>query len=100
MHNGIFSSLEEVMHFYNTRDVVGAGWSPSAKADVNTNSDWRPWGAPEYAQTMHRGPEIGNLGLTVRQEKAIVAFMRTLSDTRPVTPPPAYRAAATQQITN
>jgi cytochrome c peroxidase len=100
MHNGIFSSLEEVMHFYNTRDVVGAGWSPSAKADVKTNSDWRPWGAPEYAQTMHRGPEIGNLGLTVRQEKAIVAFMRTLSDTRPVTPPPAYRATATQQITN
>ena len=100
MHNGIFSSLEEVMHFYNTRDVVGAGWSPSAKADVKTNADWRPWGAPEYAQTMHRGPEIGNLGLTVRQEKAIVAFMRTLSDTRPVTPPPAYRATATQQITN
>jgi len=93
MHNGIFSSLEEVMHFYNTRDVVGAGWSPSAKADDKTKSDWRPWGAPEYAQTMERGNEIGNLGLTVRQEKAIVAFMRTLSDTKVVLPPAAYAAA-------
>ena len=98
MHNGIFSSLEEVMHFYNTRDVKGAGWSPSAKADDKTRPDWRPWGNPEYPQTMQRGDEIGNLGLSVRQEKAIVAFMRTLSDTRDILPPPAYVAPA--QTTN
>ena len=101
MHNGIFSSLEEVMHFYNTRDVAGAGWNPKTKADdKNVANGWRPWGAPEYAQTMHRGPEVGNLGLTVRQEKAIVAFMRTLSDTRDILPPPAYVAPATQQPAN
>ena len=95
MHNGIFSSLEEVMHFYNTRDVAGAGWNPNTKADdKNVANGWRPWGSPEYAPTMHRGPEIGNLGLTVRQEKAIVAFMRTLSDTRDILPPPAYVAPA------
>jgi cytochrome c peroxidase len=28
MHNGVFKSLEEVVHFYNTRDVPGAGWAP------------------------------------------------------------------------
>jgi cytochrome c peroxidase len=101
MHNGIFSSLEEVMHFYNTRDVAGAGWNPKTKADdKNVANGWRPWGAPEFAQTMHRGPEVGNLGLTVRQEKAIVAFMRTLSDTRDILPPPAYVAPATQQPAN
>ena len=25
-HNGYFKSLEEIVHFYNTRDVPGAGW--------------------------------------------------------------------------
>ena len=25
-HNGYFKSLEEIVHFYNTRDVAGAGW--------------------------------------------------------------------------
>jgi cytochrome c peroxidase len=101
MHNGIFSSLEEVMHFYNTRDVKGAGWNPKTKADdKNVANGWRPWGSPEYAQTMHRGPEVGNLGLSVKEEKAIVAFMRTLSDTRDILPPPAYVAPAPLQPAN
>jgi cytochrome c peroxidase len=100
MHNGIFSSLEEVMHFYNTRDVKGAGWSPSAKADDKTRPDWRPWGAPEYAKTMEGSDELGNFGLSVKEEKAIVAFMRTLSDTRVVLPPAPYAAAAPAPATN
>jgi len=99
MHNGVFASLEEVMHFYNTRDVKGAGWSPSAKADDKTRPDWRPWGAPEYAQTMSRD-ELGNFGLSVKEEKAIVAFLRTLSDTKVVLPPATYVAAAPAQPAN
>jgi cytochrome c peroxidase len=67
MHNGAFNSLEQVMHFYNTRDVPGEGWNGV------------PWGAPETANpTGHRG--LGRLGLTLAEEAAIVAFMRTLSD--------------------
>ena len=100
MHNGVFASLEEVMHFYNTRDVKGAGWSPSAKADDKTRPDWRPWGAPEYAQTMAGNDELGNFGLSVKEEKAIVAFMRTLSDTKVVLPPATYVAAAPAQPAN
>jgi cytochrome c peroxidase len=100
MHNGVFASLEEVMHFYNTRDVKGAGWSPSAKADDKTRPDWRSWGAPEYAQTMAGNDELGNFGLSVKEEKAIVAFMRTLSDTKVVLPPAAYVAAAPAPATN
>ena len=72
-HNGYFKSLAEIVHFYNTRDVPGAGWMGV------------PWPAPEYAATMNTS-EIGNLGLTGRQEGAIVAFLKTLSD--------GYRAAA------
>ena len=60
MHNGVFKSLEEVVHFYNTRDV--GNWPPPEVAE-NVNTD-----------------ELGNLGLTAPEEAAIVAFMKTLSD--------------------
>src|ERR1035437_4022986 len=62
-HNGYFKSLEEIVHFYNTRDVPGAGWP-----------------APEYAANMTR--EVGTLGLTPAEEEAIVAFLKTLTDTK------------------
>ncbi|MEN9883005.1 MAG: methylamine metabolism protein, partial [Bacteroidota bacterium] len=60
MHNGALRTLEEVVHFYNTRDVAGAGWS-----------------APEYTGNLDV-EHVGGLGLTPAQEAAIVAFMRTL----------------------
>jgi len=62
LHNGVFKSLKEVVHFYNTRDISGANWPPpEVSANVNTE-------------------ELGNLGLTDNEEDAIVAFMKTLSD--------------------
>jgi len=67
MHNGAFRTLEEVVHFYNTRDVFGAGFNG------------RAWGLPEYFPTMDR-EHLGGLGLTAPQEAAIVAFMKTLDD--------------------
>ncbi len=61
-HNGYFKSLEEIVHFYNTRDVPGAGWpAPEVSENLNTT-------------------ELGNLGLSRGEELAIVAFMKTLSD--------------------
>ncbi len=61
-HNGYFKSLEEIVHFYNTRDVPGAGWpDPEVAANINTT-------------------EMGNLGLNRGEELAIVAFLQTLSD--------------------
>jgi len=66
-HNGYFKSLEEITHFYNTRDVTGAGWNgvpwPAPEVPINVNSD-----------------ELGDLGLTPEQEANLVAFMKTLSD--------------------
>ena len=59
-HNGFFKSLEEITHFYNTRDVEG--W-PAPEVPMNVNDD-----------------ELGDLGLTPEEEAAIVAFMKTLSD--------------------
>lgn len=59
-HNGFFKSLEEVVHFYNTRDVED--W-PLPEVNENVNTD-----------------ELGDLGLTPEEEAAIVAFLKTLSD--------------------
>ena len=61
-HNGYFKSLESIVHFYNTRDVRCAGW-PAPEVAVNVNKT-----------------AMGNLGLNRGQEKAIVAFLKTLSD--------------------
>ncbi len=60
MHNGVFKTLKEVVHFYNTRDIED--W-PDPEVDININTD-----------------ELGNLGLTDEEEDAVVAFMKTLSD--------------------
>jgi cytochrome c peroxidase len=67
MHNGYFKSLEEIVHFYNTRDVPGAGWKG------------KPWPPAEVSANVNRD-EMGNLSLTSKDEKDIVAFLKTLSD--------------------
>ena len=62
LHNGVFKSLKEVVHFYNTRDVLPPSWPPPE--------------VPENVNTT----ELGDLGLTEDEEDAIVAFLTTLSD--------------------
>lgn len=59
-HNGYFQTLEEVVHFYNKRDVEN-------------------FPKPEIESTVNH-TEMGNLNLTLKEEKAIVAFMKTLTD--------------------
>ena len=66
-HNGYFKSLEEVVHFYNTRDIPGAGWNGI------------PWPAPEVLTNMNTA-ELGNLKLSSEEESALVTFLKTLSD--------------------
>lgn len=61
-HNGYFRTLEQIIHFYNTRDVPEEGY---AKPEVleNVNS-----------------AELGNLGMSSDEEHAIEAFLLTLTD--------------------
>jgi cytochrome c peroxidase len=61
-HNGYFATLEEIVHFYNTRDVAAENWAP-----------------PEVALNVNM-TELGNLGLSPQQEADLVAFIRTLTD--------------------
>jgi cytochrome c peroxidase len=73
-HNGVFKSLQELVHFYNTRDVLPrCEVTPFPVFGVNC------WPAPEVLQNMNTA-ELGNLGLSLEEERALVAFMRTLSD--------------------
>jgi len=59
-HNGFFATLEEIVHFYNTRDVES-------------------WPAPEVPQNVNT-EELGALGLTPDEETDLVAFLKTLTD--------------------
>lgn len=60
-HNGYFKTLEEVVHFYNTRLI-------------NTS-----YPAPEYPATVNV-EELGDLKLTPQEEADIVTFLKTLTD--------------------
>jgi cytochrome c peroxidase len=77
MHNGYLTSLKEVVHFYNTRDVypfnVLSGHCPTGTVEkVNC------WPMPEDPN--NENTTIGHLGLTSAEENDIVAFLKTLVD--------------------
>jgi cytochrome c peroxidase len=77
MHNGYLTSLKEVVHFYNTRDVypyhVLSGHCPKGTKEKVTC-----WPMPE--DTNNENTVIGKLGLTSEEEDDIVVFLRTLVD--------------------
>jgi len=60
MHNGVFDTLEQVVRFYNRRDVDGV----VAEVAVNVDNAGR----------------IGNLDLSDAEVSDLVAFLRSLSD--------------------
>ncbi len=58
-HNGVFNTLEEVVHFYNKRDSL----FPNPEVPINVNTT-----------------ELGKLKLSSQEEKDLVAFLKTLTD--------------------
>jgi cytochrome c peroxidase len=84
MHNGYFKTLRQVVHFYNTRDVLPA--CPTSIGTAIGGPVGRTcWPSPEVPTNVNH-TQTGNLGLTDDQELAIVAFLQTLTDG--FTPPP------------
>lgn len=75
-HNGYFKSLEGIVHFYNTRDVKPRCPGPYTEASAMSAGCWP---APEVSQNINT-TELGNLKLTPAEERAIVAFLKALSD--------------------
>ncbi|HET9983182.1 MAG TPA: cytochrome c peroxidase [Longimicrobiales bacterium] len=80
-HNGYFKSLKEIVHFYNTRDVL-----PRCRGENDPGEKVRCWPAPEVGVNVDS--TVGKLGLTDHEEDQLVAFLRTLTD---VLPPGARR---------
>jgi len=73
-HNGYFKSLWEIVHFYNTRDIL-----PSSDTQSDPKAGVNCWPKPEISENINK-IETGNLGLTSDEESAIVEFLKTLSD--------------------
>jgi cytochrome c peroxidase len=77
-HNGVFRSLEEIVHFYNTRDS-----KPDVCRDNNDPGFGKTcWPVPEVRENVNT-EELGNLKLTADEEAALVAFLKTLTDGYP-----------------
>ena len=95
MHNGIFKGLKQVVRFYNTRNLTTVPGevinftSPDPYGSLVGTPLWpipeypspvslqNPSGAPGAADVAN---QVGNLGLTDREEDDLVAFLQTLSD--------------------
>jgi cytochrome c peroxidase len=73
MHNGYFKNLKEVVHFYNTRDVL-----PKCKAG-DSGEKVTCWPEAEDSANLNKR-QLGNLKLTEQEEDALVAFLKTLTD--------------------
>jgi cytochrome c peroxidase len=89
-HNGWFKSLESLVHFYNTRDELASceskGINNATEEEALENVCWP---APEFIDNVagagvdNPTPArdlIGDLGLTPEEERAIVAYLKTLND--------------------
>jgi cytochrome c peroxidase len=86
-HNGWFKSLESLVHFYNTRDVLTkceALTPPILNATEKEALQNNCWPAPEFPNPP---TVIGNLMLTPGEEAALVAYLKTLTDQHTPTTP-------------
>lgn len=75
MHNGVFRDLDTVIRFYNKYNST----SPASQLDPETG---KPWGKPEVAKTISTKELVGAPALDERRIRALVAFLRTLTDAR------------------
>ena len=91
MHNGVLTSLKQVVDFYNTRDVLRectpaeiatlhtsqyGSYDPDGAGPLTAAGCWPPAETPANLDTK----QMGALGLSETQVNAIVAFMRALRD--------------------
>ena len=81
MHNGVFKTLAEVVHFYNTRDVLAQCTEPGDATHPGFGRDCWPKG--EFHDTRNT-VELGNLGLSPQDESDLVAYLETFTDNYPL----------------
>jgi len=76
-HNGYIKSLKQLVHFYNTRDLLSFPVT-SGHCPPGTTEKVDCWPMPEVTNNLDM--TTGNLALTDQQENQIVAFLQTLTD--------------------
>jgi cytochrome c peroxidase len=84
MHNGALISLEQVVDFYSTRDALPLCTLPAQLADPTR---WGStafggdgcWPPPEFGQNLDT-KNMGKLGLTPDEVRAIAAYLRAIDD--------------------
>ena len=86
-HNGVFQTLEQIVHFYNTRDVLNV-----CTDNKDPGFGVTCWPAPEVPTNLNVA-ELGDLKLTAKQEQQIVAFLKTLTDRSLTDFAPVFNAA-------
>jgi cytochrome c peroxidase len=78
-HNGYIKSLKQLVHFYNTRDVMAYHYNvTSGHCPAGTTERVDCWPNPEVPNNLDT--TTGNLGLTDEEENQVVAFLETLTD--------------------
>ncbi len=78
-HNGYIKSLKQLVHFYNTRDVMAYDYPvTSGHCPAGTTEKVDCWPMPEVPNNIDM--TTGMLGLTDTEENQIVAFLQTLTD--------------------
>ncbi|HEY6728922.1 MAG TPA: cytochrome c peroxidase [Polyangiaceae bacterium] len=85
MHNGYFKTLEQVVHFYNTQAMKPVCPMSGLSAEEAIAADC--WPAPETPSILPLTGLVGDLGLTEAEEAALVAYLKTLTDTEVVRAP-------------
>jgi cytochrome c peroxidase len=116
-HNGWFKSLESIVHFYNTallgredleeqtgqslpfvkhyEDTTAFKFGVTRCPEDTTEKDALKnncWPAAAYSGGFPAIPFLlGDLGLTLEQEAALVAYMKTLTDEHTPKPPKPYK---------
>ena len=97
-HNGWFKSLESIVHFYNTSAIGGdtaisfgvtrCDGLVTEKSALADNC----WPEAEWPDTVSSTRLVGNIGMSLEQEAAVVAYLKTLTDTVTLTAPAPYKA--------
>ena len=101
MHNGVFKSLQEVVHFYNKRNIAvnaagqevafdlrkgpPAGYTPllpppEVLHNAQNAAGLTPAQAAAGSGTVATNGQVGNLQLTASQEADVVNFLKILTD--------------------
>jgi cytochrome c peroxidase len=75
-HNGYFKTLEGIVHFYNTRDVLDTCPGDYTEAEAMAANCWPE---PEVSENVN-ADELGDLGLTPDEEVDLVEYLKALSD--------------------